>query len=325
MIDEEEATRALLNLAGSRRNPSDARTARVRAAVLAEWQAARRQRRRQRIAIATGLLAAAALVVFVVWARLPIVSSRGERVAMLDRIQGTPVVQAAQGGASPAIAETTVLYGGDVITTDAGDRAAIHTPDGSSVRIDERSRVRLLNAAVIEVEDGAVYIATARGAHGFEVRTALGTMRDLGTQFEVRLGNGALRLRVRSGMVEISRHAGSTTVGAEMEAEVRDTGLALRPMAASPTDWAWTADLAPPFEIEGRPLQLFLDYLSAERGWRVTYDDRSAHDAATASVLHGSVAGLSADDALRVVLGASGLSYQLRGNELVILRTAPPQ
>ena len=320
MIDDEETTRALLNVAGARRAPSEARTARVRAAVLTEFRAAQRRRRMQRIALVTGLCAAAAVVALVVWVRMPAGSSAVERLAVLQRIQGPAAVQARRAAASLALTTMAPLFADDVITTAKGQRAAIQTRDGSSVRLDERSRVRLLNAMVIEVEAGAVYIATAPGSHGFEVRTTMGTLRDIGTQFEVRLDASALRVRVRSGMVEVDRRSGSKTIGADMEAEIRGGAMTVRPITGSSADWAWTADLAPPFDIEGQPLQRFLEHLSREQGWRVTYADRQSRDAAAASVLHGSVAGLSADDALRVVLGATGLVYELRGDELVISR-----
>ena len=319
MIDDEEATQALLKLAGSRPGPSAERAARVRAAVLTEFRATHRRRRRQRIAFVTSLGAAAAIAAFFVWARLPGAATPRERLGVVVRLQGTSTLQARRGTTSIALETTAPLFTDDVLTTGDGQRVALETSDGSSVRVDERSRVRLMSANAIEVESGAVYIATAPGSHGYEVRTRLGTLRDLGTQFEVRLADAALRLRVRSGMVEVNRRSESQTVGANMEADIRGAAMTLRPMAASAADWAWTAALAPSFEIEGQPLQRFLEQLSAEQGWRVTYADRPTRDA-TASVLHGSVRGLSAEDSLRVVLGATGLAYQLRGNELVISR-----
>lgn len=317
MIDDEQATGTLLHLAGARPDPSDARTARVRAAVLAEWRAAHRRRRRQRITAITGLCATAAIALLFVWVRLPIARTP---LAVVQRIPTTGALTARRGSTPVTLAARAPLFANDLITTAGGQRASIQTSDGSFVRIDEQSRVRLLNATVIEVVSGAVYIATAPGSHGFEVRTSMGTLRDLGTQFEVRLGEGALRLRVRSGMVEVNRQSGTRTVGADMEAEIRGDAMTLRAMVASAAEWAWTTEPTPSFDIEGQPLQRFLEQLATERGWRITYADDPARDAARASILHGSVAGLSADDALGVVLGASGLTYQLRGTDLVISR-----
>ncbi len=66
----------------------------------------------------------------------------------------------------------------------------------------------------------------SRGSPGsIEIRTALGTARDVGTRFEVRLGDGALRVRVRDGVVEVD-HAGETHeagAGAELTLDAAGT------------------------------------------------------------------------------------------------------
>src|SRR2546427_815740 len=81
-------------------------------------------------------------------------------------------------------------------------RAALRLDAGPSVRLDAGSDLRLVSAHVLELRRGAVYVdtgarspngsaATASGAEGpaspIEIRTSLGRVRDVGTQFEVRL------------------------------------------------------------------------------------------------------------------------------------------
>ena len=63
--------------------------------------------------------------------------------------------------------------------------------------------MRPLSPSEIELSAGAVYIDTGSESARFAVRTPLATARDLGTQFEVRLLDDTLRLRVRSGIVEL--------------------------------------------------------------------------------------------------------------------------
>ena len=82
----------------------------------------------------------------------------------------------------------------------------------------------------------------------------------------------------------------------------------------------WSASVAPPFRIEGQPLRAFLEHVRDEHGWTIVYADRGVEDSANRILLHGSVDGLSAEDAVRVVLATSGLRYRLSAGELFISR-----
>jgi ferric-dicitrate binding protein FerR (iron transport regulator) len=245
-------------------------------------------------------------------------------VAIARRIQGRPqlVRDDQRGGRPQLLYASTPVRVDDVIETDEMSRAAVQATDGSSVRIDHASRVRFVEPAVLEVVTGAAYIVTAEGSHGFEVRTPLGGLRDVGTRFEVRLTASSLRVRVRAGAVEIRRGADVTTASAGTEATITTTGLAMRQAPMHGPEWAWTKDVAPSFAIDGRTLRAFLEHLAGEEGWRLRYADRRVADAAAHIVLHGSVEGLTAEDALRAVLATSGLEHRLGDGELLVSRAA---
>jgi ferric-dicitrate binding protein FerR (iron transport regulator) len=320
MNDEEEVTVQLLRLAGAPPDPPADRTARVWAAVRREWRT-RRQRRMIGNGVAIGLLAAASVTV-AVWIRGRVeapVNAPG--IAVAQRIQGRPFIIRPFRGADPApLSMSMPIYPDDVIETDAESRVGLQLGNGGSIRIDHGSRVRLLTPVLIEVIAGAAYVATADRSHGFEVRTTMGMLRDVGTQFEVHLTPALLRLRVRTGTVEIHRGTVIDTVAAGTEATVTTNGITVRPRPAYGSDWTWTTEVAPPFAIEGRTLETYLAYLAAEQGWTLHYADPAAAEAATRTILHGSVEALNADDALTVVLTTSGLEYRVRGGELFVSR-----
>ena len=328
MTDEEDVTAQLLRLAGAPPDPPAERTERVRQVVHREWRASRRGPMiRRGAAAATALLAVAAGLVITI--RMdpprPVAPPPSERsLAIAERIQGRPLVlrqREGRGDPQPLSVSTSVDTD-DVIETGDAARAALRATDGSSVRIDQSSRVRLVAPAVIELIAGAVYVASSDGSRGFEVRTPMGVVRDLGTQFEVRLSNSSLRLRVRAGTVEIHRGATVTAAAAGTEATVTTSGVAIQQVPAYGSEWAWTADVAPAFAIEGRPLGAFLEHTAGEQGWTLRYDDPTVADAARRITLHGSVEGLGAEDALGVALATSGLQYRLRAGELLVSRPA---
>lgn len=331
MRDEEEMTTHLLRLAGARLDAPAERTMRIRETVHREWQSSRRRRAiRRGVMMTTAMLATAAVFILMVRMNAPrdtVPPPIEQTVATGERIEGAPVLRRQVDGRSEAFRLSLghSIRAEDLIETDGSSRASLRATDGSSVRLDRDSRVRLVSPTVIELIAGAAYIATSGGSRGFEVRTSLGTVHDVGTQFEIRLGEASLRVRVRTGLVEIRRREGVVSTHAGSETTVTSNGVDSRRVSAYGPEWDWTAGLAPAFEIEGRSLRVFLDHVTREQGWTLRYANPTLADVASRIILHGSVEGLRAEDALGVALATSGLQYRLRAGELLVSRPADAQ
>ncbi|HET9225106.1 MAG TPA: FecR family protein [Thermoanaerobaculia bacterium] len=178
-----------------------------------------------------------------------------------------------------------------------------------SLRLDADSRAIRLSASEIRLERGAVYVDSRTGT--VVVHTPFGTVREIGTRFEVRLLEAALRVRVREGAVLAESHR----VDAGMELILREDGSASRsPMASWGPDWSWVVQTAPPLRIEGLTLKDFLDQVARETGWTIRYEDPKVGGI----VLHGDVEDLAPAQALEVVLPGAGLDYQLVDGVLVL-------
>lgn len=312
MSDDEDATVRLLHLAGPRPDVPAERASRVREAVRAHWQAGTRRRRlRQRAAAGAALLATAAMVALLArWGRgVDGQAPLGDVLATIERAEGNGLLRP---GAAVRV--------GDWIETESTARVALRLTDGTSLRVDRASRARLVTATVIELASGTVYLDTGRNATGLEVRTALGTAYDIGTQFEVRLDAAAVRVRVRSGIVEMRHNGASVSARAGTELTMSATGAVQRAIAPDGPEWGWAASLAPEFTIEGRTVAAFLDHVSSEQGWAVRYADARLTRDASSIILHGSVAGLPPLDAVSVALSASGLAHRLDGDVLMVYR-----
>lgn len=327
MTDAEDTTARLVQLAGARPDVPIDRAMRIRGTVHGEWRSSRRRRAiRRGVTMTSVVLAVAAMIILAVRVDGPRDSPRTAEqiVATGERIEGAPVLRREVGGRAEArpLSPPISIRARDVIETDGASRAALRATDGSSVRLDRGSRLRLIAPAIIELVEGAVYVATAEGSRGFEVRTSLGSVRDAGTQFEVRLHATSLRVRVRTGLAEIGRRGEVVPVPAGSEATVTPSGVGTRRVPADGPEWSWTRGLGPALEIEGRSLQGFLDDLTREQGWTLSYADPTLANTASRIVLHGSIAGLPAEDALRVALATSGLHYRLRAGQLLVSRGA---
>jgi ferric-dicitrate binding protein FerR (iron transport regulator) len=259
-------------------------------------------------------------------------ASTDQTVAVVERVDGTPRMPAGTHGDERPLTSRDAVRTGDWIETDGSARVALRFADGTSVRLDRGSRLRALSAGAIELAGGAVYVDTGRASARFEVRTALATARDIGTQFEVRLldwvpptstqPDRALRLRVRTGFVELE-HGGPAVSGrAGTEVTFSASGTVTRPIPTHGPAWEWTAGLAPPLEIEGQTLSAFLVRVAHEHGWELRYADPALAREASGIVLHGSVSGLPPPDAVAVAVTTSGLRHRLDDGELVVIRAS---
>jgi ferric-dicitrate binding protein FerR (iron transport regulator) len=240
-------------------------------------------------------------------------------VATIDQMEGAPRrLLEPDSVTGPAIRLADSIRAGEWIVTDDQARVGLRFRDGTSVRLDVLSRARLLSVDMIELGAGAVYVDTERESGHFEVRTSLATARDLGTQFEVRLVDEGLRLRVRSGLVELTDGGRRVSGRGGTEVMFSGTGAVSRPIAPHGSDWEWITKISPVVEIEGLALSTFLDRLSREHGWTLRYQDPALAKRASQIVLHGSVKGLRPEDALDVAIATSGLHHRLERGELIV-------
>jgi hypothetical protein len=322
---DEDITGRLLRFAGGREAVPDVRTSRVRAAVHAEWRAASRRRAMgRRLVYAAATCAAAAAVVLSL--RLGYLSRQavpiGAPVAVVEAVEGTPrrLTRASGSDAVAGLVQNDAVGLGEWIETGSSARLALRFPNGTSVRMDAGSRARPLSSSVIELAAGAVYVDTGRESGRFEVRTPVATALDVGTQFEVRLIDEALRLRVRTGVVALKDRARSVTGREGTEITLSEGGAVSRPFPPHGPDWDWAGRLAPRLDIEGMALAAYLDRTAREQGWSIRYADPALSGEASGIILHGSVDGLPARDALEVALTTSGLRHRLEGGELVVMR-----
>jgi ferric-dicitrate binding protein FerR (iron transport regulator) len=326
--DDNDLTAYVLRLAGPREEPSPERTLRVRQAVLAESRIVAKRRRALRIATGVGAglaLAAAAVLAVRVWSPdAPSLAVPGQAVATVEQVDG--VARRLPAGSETALQSLAVdasIHAGDGIATTPGGRLALRLEGGTSVRFDISTRARLLSSDTIELTEGALYVDNPEGSRRVGVRTPLGTVREIGTQFEVRITSSSLRVRVRSGVVNLLWADREASARAGTELTVAAGRLDTRAIPGYDPAWNWTAALAPTIPIDGRPLRAVLEDLCREHGRTLGYTDAALAREASAAMLRGSIEGLSFEDSLTAVLAPSDLSYRLlRNGEVLVTRAA---
>ena len=324
--DDEESVARAIRLAGARSPVPSEREQRVRRRLKAEWLNANRRRVvRRRAGMAVALLGVAAAIVIAarVWTNRDtgVISDHPAAiVATVERVDRHMPHTAGQ-----------AIHADEVIETAADGRVALGLQDRTAIRLDEGTRVRFVDPATIELTTGAIYVDTGSTSTGVLIRTPFGTVRDVGTQFEVRMTASVLKISVRTGRVELvgrapgpgaSERSEPVSIGPGMQLSVNDKGSEMLPIPPTGSLWSWTASLSPVFDIEGKPLGSFLEHLAREHGWTVRYEDAQLARDASGIILHGSIAGLAPEDALAVAVRTSGLAHRMRQGEVVVSRGA---
>jgi hypothetical protein len=143
----------------------------------------------------------------------------------------------------------------------------------------------------------------------------------VGTQFELRLQPDSLNIRVREGEVSVVVDGGNTrrtSRAGEALFISRDRPDVRSRIATSGSEWDWVTTIAQPFTLEGATVSAFLEWVSREQGWRWEYADAATGRRAERAVLHGSIEGLTPEEALAAVLPASGLTSRRDGDRLIV-------
>ena len=323
-MEHDDAIATLIRTVGRRQDPPREAYDAVRAAAqetLRRQLGARRQRRLAGWGIAAGIAVAA--IAAMMMPRNP-VTGTGQTVATVGRIDGSVEV-ATPAGWQPLLNPDRRLEGGDRIRTRAGGRLALALAGGESLRIASSTELAIHGARDYELREGTVYLdGMGSVGTGIRIATPVGTARDVGTQYELHVSGGALRLRVREGRVEIER-AGSPLVGSAGEqVDIGVLGDVHRAaIAADDPAWHWAEALAPAPDIDGRPASVLLEWVARETGRKLSYADAAVRQRAESVVLHGNIRHLAPLEALDVMLATTDLECVVAGDTMEIrARTA---
>ncbi len=314
---EDAAIVELLRSVGKRDEPPADFSRELRATLHAEWQATLSKRtssRRQWQFLGAAVAAVAVIGIGInVWLSAP----TGEPVARIAQVSGE-----ATWASESRVAAQQPVKAGDRLTT-AGGRAAIAFNTGISLRLDSNTEVLVDSAEHVTVTRGAVYVDAGKGNTAdrpLVLATPYGDVRHLGTQYEVRVLDDALRVSVREGRIELRRTDGSLQGAAGEQLIVSASGNVDRqPLAADAAEWEWAAAIAPSFEVDERPLVEFLVWAGRESGRDIVFASPASQAAASQVILRGSVEGLSPDQAIDAVLATTTLQAERAPGRVTIL------
>ena len=295
--------------------------ARIRAATEAEWGAsvaAERRPRRWRIAIAASVLLALTVGAFFAIDARMVGEHASELSAHIVRVESPGIVEVHSLRRATPVPAGAMLRSGERYR--AAGQALLALESGGNLRVAAGSEFEILAKDDYRLDRGELYVDIPPGTHAgsaFIARTAAGEFRHLGTQFALAVDHDETRLRVREGSVRWRANAGESTVEAGNEVVFSGIGkTAERPIDTSGTAWDWTTLSTPDFEIEGRPLEEFLEWVARESGRKLVLADDQARKEVGTIRMHGSVRGLAPLQALSAVMAATELRYDLPDGQI---------
>jgi ferric-dicitrate binding protein FerR (iron transport regulator) len=308
---------ALIRAAGRRTEPPVDAYQQVLTASLAAFRekSAKRRGRNWMFLAAAASVAALAIAFLLQW-NAP---STESQVATVARVIGT-VELAANGVWKPMTEAGGALGNGARLRTLAGGGVALALDGGASLRLAAATEVLLDGSRRVLLQSGTIYLDNnASLGTGYHIETPAGTARDIGTQFELRVAGGVLRLRVREGRVEIDR-AGQLlngSAGEQLEIDVLG-GVTRSSIAATDMAWQWAETMATAPDIDGQTAAVLLTWVARETGRQLHYESAAVEARASAVILHGNIRDLAPLAALDVMLATTDLEYALVGDTMEV-------
>ena len=316
----------LIQAAGRRPTPSADQYGQTFAAAHTAWrQKVRSTQRRQRVYAIAATFAALAIGLGAVLRLAP--EAPLPMIATAVVVHGDAAVFSPMTGTWQPLVEIGVqVTPGSRLRTEPNGRAAFRLGEDISVRLNTDSELVFLSMSELELLAGTVYVDSGPANHagGVEIATTHGTIRDIGTQFEVATVSNTLRVRIREGLVQLYQAGQIPELEAMAGEELRvDSAGTIRRDRFSRYDpeWGWAEALAGPPNVDGMPVLKFLNWVARETGREISFDEPGVQLAAGTAVLHGSAQDLTPMDALEVMLATTDFNYALLTNgEIVISR-----
>jgi ferric-dicitrate binding protein FerR (iron transport regulator) len=316
----------LIRAAGRRPPPPREHYDSVLAVSRSAWQSTVRARRRRR------WYALAAAVVIALGSGVVIQSlERAPAPAAALAVANGEIAlfSAATGRWQPLSGVDTQVFPGDRLRTGAVGRAALATLDGGSLRLDSATEIALNGASTVELVAGTLYVDSGRMApvNAIEVATRFGRVRDIGTQFEVRSSAESLRVRVRTGVVELvqSLYAADFQSPAGEEFELLTSGaVQLREIAPDDDQWAWTATLAVAPNLDNQSILGYLQWIAHETGKSLRFDSPNTELRAQLVSFRADARGFTPLEILESITRTSDFTYELTEDGAILVRRSDP-
>lgn len=318
----------LFRHASVRRQPPPEEERIVRQALYEQWRAMT-PRPRNHMKFWPWAIAASIVLAIAVLLRLGPVSSPGApvlRVAVVERLVGPLTLRTPEGDRILQEIPEGGLLSGQAVRLEKGSMLAMLWNNGSVIRVDEGTELKLVSEREVFLVTGRIYVDTSGAgleADQIAVSTPQGLVKHLGTQFVTQVTPAGTSVRVREGRVAYFPADGgddeqTLAERGQLLAVAADGRIAIEPIETWGAEWEWAEQLAAGFVSDGRSLADLLAWAGRESGRLVRYGSSGAETAAGAAILRGDLRDLQPMQALLVATATTDLEAEVSQGLIVI-------
>lgn len=166
-------------------------------------------------------------------------------------VTGAPMIKASADGKRDKLKLQQMVYEGDVIKTNRGDKAAIAFVGGAEMRINENSEFSVESGGgsrptSVFTRGGEAWTRLLHGKAGMNIRSPLAVAAVRGTEADIDVA-ARMTVKVYEGLVDVQNQHGLQSLRAGMMTEVGGPGQApAAPRSMTPADFKnWQEGLKP--------------------------------------------------------------------------------
>jgi ferric-dicitrate binding protein FerR (iron transport regulator) len=212
------------------------------------------------------------------------------------------------------------IYDQQTINTGAAT-LSLRLASGLVVRAAPNSELIFNDESHLRLNKGRIFVDSnpATRNNTLLVKTALGDIQHLGTQYLVDYDQERLNVAVREGVIALQkseehRSRATATAGEQLSVNVANPQVIERTsVSAADERWSWIETVPSPIDIDGVSLGAFLAWYERETGHRVILQNADPDIR-----LNGSVSGLTPDDALAAIAIAVELDVTHLDSEVLV-------
>ena len=218
--------------------------------------------------------------------------------------------------------EGSSVHAGEIISTGPGEGVSLLLARNESLRIDENTQLRIDAADQFSLLGGRIYADTGQFVYregGLKIETAFGLVTDVGTQFSVAMRDDTLDVAVREGRVDVQNDSDryAARMGERLTLTAGEGGT-IAVLDTHDDYWNWVAELTPAFDMTNKSLLDFLKWAARETGRDLQFESDESRMFAMRTDVHGSVDGLTPEEALEAILATTSVRYQIADDKIVI-------
>ncbi|MEM8497567.1 MAG: FecR family protein [Pseudomonadota bacterium] len=290
-FDDDNVMQELFDQAEPRMQPSSERMKAAKADFMKAFEDQQPAPAKKSLLRNSGLAAAVLLSVLASWFTLQSDDAGQELATALVTIESMAGEVTLNGDRlEPTASGQAIEYGSDIDTGNGGF-VRIQLANNASLRIDSNSRVTLHDQQ-LDLHTGRVYFDAPGTNDYITVRAGDISVRDIGTQFEVRRSSDSVTVGVREGEVMVSGADRTVSAKAEPErapiVEIRN-GVVEEQRHVSPRDAHWNWIHKAPVELELETVHSFAELAARETGLSLVYASDAVRQASQSTRLSGKI------------------------------------